>query len=136
MSSEAQFVVIDGIHDARNLIYATWLRCYEANSLQSKNVPRDVFFAEHHGVIDRIFARNPEIKLAVLPDDPSVVLGWAVTEPNTVHFVYVKPTFRKYGIAKALLSHVRRPFMYTHHTYILRELNRHVADSTFNPYRA
>lgn len=131
----SDFKIISGVNDARNLIYATWLRSYEANSLQTKNIKRDAFFAGHHRVLDAIFARDPQVTLAVLPDDESVVLGWAVTEPGVVHYCYVKPSFRRYGIAKALLNHVHRPFEYTHHTFILRQIPQHVEDCDFNPYR-
>lgn len=132
-----QFIVVDGVGDARNLIYATWLRCYQTNSPAAKNIHKDTFFAEHHLVLDAIFDRNPTVKLAVLPDDPSVVLGWSVTEgEDLVHFVYVKPAFRKYGLATALLGHVKQPFTYTHWTYVLRDLHNKVKDSQFNPYKA
>lgn len=132
----SEFQIISGVHDAKNLIYATWLRSYEANSLQTKNIRRDAFFAGHHKILDGIFARDPEVKLAVLPDDPSVVLGWSVTEPGVVHYVYVKPSFRRYGIARSLLAHMPSAFEYTHHTYVLRQLHKHIEKCEFNPYRA
>lgn len=131
----SEFAIVAGVGNAKNLIYATWLRSYEANSLRSKHIPRDVFFEEHHKVLDGIFDRNPEVHLAVLPDDPDVVLGWSVTEPGLIHFVYVKPSFRKYGIATALLQHVQRPFIYSHATYVLRDMPKHVEGCTFNPYK-
>lgn len=130
----SDFVILDGIHDARNLIYATWLRSYQANSLAAKHISRDDFFAGHHLVLDRIFAREPIVRLAVMPESPEVVFGWSVTEPGMVHYVYVKPAFRRHGIARALLDHIKAPFIYTHHTYILRDLHKHVAGSAYNPY--
>jgi GNAT superfamily N-acetyltransferase len=51
-----------------------------------------------------------------------------------IHYVYVKPAFRRHGVARALLDHIEAPVIYTHHTYILRDLHRHVAGSVFNPY--
>lgn len=129
-------MVLDGIGTARNLIFATWLRSYQTSSLMSKAIPKDTFFAEHHKVIERVLSRNPTVRLAVLPDDPEVVLGWSVTEPKTVHYVYVKPSFRRYGIARALLAHVERPFVHTHHTYLLRDLTKHLDGCVFNPYEA
>lgn len=155
----SDFVILDGLHDARNLIYATWLRSYQANSLATKNIPRDIFFAHHHRVLDGIFEGNPTVKLAVMPESPEVVFGWSVTQPAritvglphdkgtiaardavmapagwVVHYVYVKPAFRRHGVAKALLEHVTGPVVYTHHTYILRDLHKHVAGSAYNPY--
>lgn len=149
----SDFIVTDGTAEARNLVYATWLRSYQSSSLATKHIPRDVFFANHHLVLDRIFARAPVVKVAVMPDAPEVVFGWSVTEPrqrtsivdreagivrvepaDLVHYVYVKPAFRRHGVAKALLEHIKAPFTYTHHTYILRDLHKHVAGSAYNPY--
>lgn len=136
--SDTNFVIVDATDDAKNLIFATWLRSYEASSMMSKLIPRDTFFAEHHKVLERIFARTPTVKLAVLPDQPDVVLGYAVTEGQVVHYVYVKPAFRRYGIATSLLQAcgIKPKYIYTHHTYILRtDLHNKVKDATFNPYK-
>lgn len=135
--SEQPFAIIEGLNDARSLVYATWLRCYYSSSPFSRNVPKDVFFREHHAVIDRIMTRNPVVRLAVLPDDPSVVFGWSVHEPGLglIHFCYVKPSFRRYGIAKALLAGVEPRGEYTHFTYILKDLEPKLGGLTFNPYR-
>ena len=142
--SEPLYHIIDGLHDARSLVYATWLRSYQAASPHTKHIPREVYFREHHKVLDRIFARAPTVKLATMPDDPNVVFGWAVIEPgipeynqaDVVHYVYVKPDFRGYGIARALLAHVERPFTYTHWTWVVRDLDKHLEKCIFNPYGA
>jgi GNAT superfamily N-acetyltransferase len=128
-----EFGILEGVGSARNLIYATWLRSYEASSLMTKLVPREQFFAGHHKVLDGIFARDPQVRLAVLPADTEVVLGWLVREGAVVHYVYVKPAFRRYGIARALLGD--EPWTtYTHHTYPLREIS--LAGKVFDPYAA
>lgn len=134
--SEPLYHIVDGLHDARSLVYATWLRSYQAASPQTKHIPREIYFREHHKVLDRIFARAPTIKLATMPDDSNVVFGWAVTEGDVVHYCYVKPDFRRYGIARALLAHVQRPFTYTHWTWIVRDLDKHLEKCIFNPYGA
>lgn len=36
------------------------------------------------------------------PEDASVIYGFAVFEPEALHFVYVKGAFRGFGIGKAL----------------------------------
>lgn len=136
MSDQQIFQIADGIGDAKSLIYATWLRSYHSASLRTKTIPKDTFFREHHKVIDRILDRpETKVRLAVMPDDPSVVFGWAVTEgPDVVHYVYVKPSFRKYGIARALLSGISAPFTYTHETFVLRDLYPRLEGCGFNPY--
>ena len=134
MSEAQQFVVIDGINDARSLVYSTWLRSYQQSGPSVRKVSRTDFFAGHHKVLDGIFARDPVVKLAVFPDDPTVVFGWSVTEGNAVHYVYVKPDFRRFGVATALLSHINRPFSYSHYTYVLRDLDKHLNGCSHNPY--
>ena len=130
------FHVIDGTVDAKNLIYATWLRSYQSNSHLVRHISRNDFFAGHHDVLDGIFAREPIVKLAVMPDDHSVILGWACYEPGTLHYVYVKPSFRRYGVAKALLAEVQHPFTYTHRTDNLTYFDKHLQGCNYNPYRA
>jgi len=130
------FHVVDATADAKNLIYATWLRSYQSSSHLVRHVSRNDFFAGHHDVLDRIFAREPIVKLAVMPDDHSVILGWACYEPGTLHYVYVKPSFRRYGVAKALLAGVQHPFTYTHRTDNLSYFDKHLEGCHYNPYRA
>jgi len=149
------FHVVDGTADAKNLIYATWLRSYQSSSHLVRHVSRNDFFAGHHDVLDRIFAREPIVKLAVMPDDHSVILGWACYEPwqqmdivdraagvlqvsrqLVLHYVYVKPSFRRYGVAKALLADLKRPFTYTHRTDNLSYFDKHLEGCHYNPYRA
>lgn len=134
--SDQNFAIVHGIRDARPLVFATWLRSFQATSDLGKKLPRDAFFASHHRVIERILARGATVTLAVLPDDTSVVFGWSVTEGNVVHYVYVKPDFRKFGLATALLAHVEKPFTYSHATSALPKLAHKLHNCTYNPYTA
>lgn len=130
----SDYIIIPDQGTAKSLVYATWLRSYEASSLAAKNIPRDVFFAEHHKIIDAIMQRGASVRLAVLPDEPDVVLGWAVVEGPLVHYVYIKPPFRRHGMATALLADVKKPFVYTHWTHVLRDLHAKLDGCVFNPY--
>lgn len=133
--SDQNFAIVHGIRDARALVFSTWLRSFQATNDFAKRLPRDAFFASHHQVIERILARGATVTLAVLPDDHSVVFGWAVTEgPATVHYVYVKPDFRKFGIARALLEHVEKPFIYSHTTNKASQLSHKLVNCAYNPY--
>ena len=134
MSEAAEYVIIDGLNDARSLVYSTWLRSYQQSGPAVKKVSRADFFAGHHRVLDGIFARNPTVKLAVFPEDHSVVFGWSVSEPGVLHYAYVKPDFRKFGIARALTAHLTKPFAYSHYTYVVRDLEKHLAGCSHNPY--
>src|SRR5436309_249818 len=83
-------------------VFATWLRCYRYSSAFAKPIPEEVFFRFHHAVIQRILSRGASLRIAHLADEPGVILGYLVTEPGVVHFVYVKKPFRRNGIARSL----------------------------------
>lgn len=139
----------------RPLIFATWLRAYRHGSHFPRRIPDSIFFAEHHAVAEELLERSI-VRVATPVDEPEVILGWAVletlepeptdpTSPVAVHFVYVKPPFRRAGIARALLSptvpEVERlggRVLYTHETFPLKleRLAAHVERWAFNPYLA
>ena len=48
-----------------------------------------------------------EVRVACPPDDESVIYGVAVLGPgNVLHCIFVRPTWRKLGLAKALLHDI------------------------------
>lgn len=52
-------------------------------------------------------APETEVRVACPPDEESVIYGLAVLrKPSTIHCVFVRPTWRKLGIAKSLLEGV------------------------------
>lgn len=54
-----------------------------------------------HNIINQ---HNCSIRLAVLSDDHDVVLGFAVLQPKTVHYVFVDKDQRRLGIGKNLIK--------------------------------
>jgi GNAT superfamily N-acetyltransferase len=140
--------------DDRPLIFATWLRSYRHGSQTPRRIPDAVYFARHHELIEELLDLS-DVRIAHPVGEPEVILGWSVVEvlepdeigepsPAVVHFVYVKPPFRRAGVARALLAHVDRlessgsPVLYTHETFTLKaeQLAAHVARWTFDPYLA
>ena len=130
----AQWKIATAGAEAHPLVFATLLKSYYHGSLWAKHVPREVFFARHHAVVERLLAES-SLRVAHLADDPAVILGYALVAPPTVHYLYVKPSFRRFGIAKALLDDIARFREHSHHTFALRDLEgKH--SLTYNPYRA
>lgn len=140
--------------DDRPLIFATWLRSYRHGSQTPRRVPDAIYFARHHELIEELLDLS-DVRIAHPPGEPEVILGWSVVEllepdaegepaPVAVHYVYVKPPFRRAGVARALLAHVDRlessgsAVLYTHETFTLKaeELAAHVARWAFDPYLA
>jgi hypothetical protein len=67
-------------------------------------IPQDTFMGAYHGFLDHLFSRpGIVIRVACLESDPDVILGFSVAQNNVLHFVFVKPQWRKIGIAKMLV---------------------------------
>ncbi len=140
-------------HDDRPLIFATWLRAFRHGSHFPRHIPEREFFAAHHNVVEALLDRSA-VQVAHPVAEPEVILGWSAVEtleperggpsPLAVHFVYVKPAFRRAGIARRLLNVVALnesggvPVWFTHETFALRlsGVAAHVKRWNFNPYLA
>jgi GNAT superfamily N-acetyltransferase len=132
----APFSLRPGGPDDLPFVFATWLRSYKRSSSFARRVPNDVFYKFHHQAIERILVRtSAQLRIAHAPDAPGVILGYAVTEPGVVHFVYVKGDFRRFGIGSALLAHVDvNACVFTHWTEGWDLLLKRWPQAQYNPY--
>ena len=74
--------------------------------------------------------------MACLPNDVSVVLGYLVSEPQIIHYVFVKESFRRFGIARMLFDHEHDDLGLTectHKTFISDEIIRNHG-LVYNPF--
>ena len=87
------------------MVYSKFLRSLRYGNDYFKLIDKDAYFEVYHNYFNSLLSR-PEaiIKLAVLSDDTDVVLGWALVEPNILHYVYVNKDYRKTGIGTYLVS--------------------------------
>lgn len=87
-----------------NFIYSTWLKGLYFSCEYFKKIPSQVFFVDYQRIIDSIL-ENPDVFLhvACLPDDQDVILGYSITTQNIIHWIFVKESWRKLGICKALV---------------------------------
>ena len=73
------------------------------------------------------------LKVAVLTDDSDVTLGWSLSEPETLHYIFVASDYRKTGIGRSLLPKDIKNI--THLTQIgLKIWNKLFKDAIFNPF--
>lgn len=87
----------------RALIFSKWLRSLRYGNDYFKLIDQDTYFAVYHAYLEQLLTRpDSTVRLAVLTDDPDVVLGWAVSEGNRLHYVYVNRENRRVGIARKL----------------------------------
>lgn len=90
--------------DDRNYVLSSWLRSY-AESGEFRGVTRAVYFALYEPLVKRLLERST-VAVATLPEATDVVLGWMAIEDDALHYLLVKPRWRKLGIAKWLLGSI------------------------------
>lgn len=89
--------------DYLNLIYAKFLRSLKYGNDFFKLIDNDIYFKVYHDYIEHLLNReNAIIRLAVLSDDETNVLGWSLMEAGILHYVFVMREQRRQGIAKEL----------------------------------
>lgn len=68
------------------------------------SIDQDVFMKAYHIHLEKLFER-PEVMIGIacLVSDPDVILGFSVFDPSVLHFVFVKPDWRRIGIATDLV---------------------------------
>lgn len=119
----------------KNFILATWLRGLFLGSRYFRRIDRKAFFENYHRAIEFILAHpGVVVKVAVLKEDPEVIIGYAVTSQNdtVLHWVHCKGAWRRIGVAKGLIP----PSIHTvtHLTDVgMSILNKH-RDVKFNPF--
>lgn len=116
-------------------LYNSWLKSYR-DSPTVQSISNTVYYAEQHKLIERLL-QAPEAKAVVAcnPEDPTQIYGYIVYQPDVLHWVYVKHTFRGAGIARMLVAEagLSAKLIYTHR---VKNSERLVGerDATYNPY--
>ena len=105
-------------------ILKSWLRAHCHGSKEAQLAGRH-YWTHHREIAMRILARAA-VLVATWAKDPSVVAGFAVTEAGRVHFVYVRKSFWRMGIARRLLAGMlsQEGVVYTHRTHMIVGLLR------------
>ena len=116
--TEKLFTVRPAQESDRGFIFSTWMNAlYYGNRWRkdSEKVPgapidlygemdEKLFFQCYRQVIDKILSKKTtSAVIACLSDDADSILGYAITEPEVLHFVFVKEAWRRIGIAKAIV---------------------------------
>jgi len=114
-----------------NFIYQTWLKGLYYGSDFFKQMRSDDFYRYYEQIVKRIIGfPGSEVRVACLSDDHEVVLGYCVFNDSTLHWVFVKPQWRKLGIAKELVPDTIKTV--THLTKVGKSLKP--KEWAFNPF--
>ena len=88
--------------DDEALIYQTWLKGLYFGSSWFSKMDQKTFFQKYRIVINDLLLRS-QVFVAALKEDQDTVLGYSVIQENILHWIFVKTSWRKMGIAKRLL---------------------------------
>lgn len=122
-----------------NFILSTWLRCYRFQSPTVNRVPNHVFYPKHQLFIEKLLKKSTAL-MAVMKEDPVVILGYLISEPGTLHFCYIKKECRGEGIARLLLKNqgfdLSKETEFSHFTRDMDPICRKFPTLVFNPYQS
>lgn len=104
-----EVVIRGGTPDDVNFVKATWAKSLYNGSSYYSPMDSKTFLMEQTRVIQNILLKaSISLRVACLPDDPSIVLGYAVLNWENsrpiLNYIYVKGSFRQQGIANKLLE--------------------------------
>lgn len=106
ISKEELIAFRDGQATDTNFIFSTFLRGLYYGDSWFSLIPKDTFMKNYHAVLEAVLASpKTKVRVACLKDDPEVILGYSILNQSETacHFVFVKATWRKIGIAKSLV---------------------------------
>ncbi len=114
-------------------VMATFLRGLYYGESWFSMIPKDIFMSNYKLVGEALISKAT-VHVACLPDDPDVILGYSIlsTDYSTIHYVFVKSSFRNRGIMKALIPSM--PTTVTHLTALGKTLLPKLKDCIFNPF--
>lgn len=111
-----------------NFMMATWLRGLYYGNDWFNRIDKDIFMDNYHKIIDFLIVKpSIQTRVACLKEDPSVILGYSVSEATTLHWVFVKRAWRNIGIAHDLVPKDIQTVTHLTNAWIK-------TDYTFNPF--
>jgi len=123
-------------------IFSSWLRHYKNRSYFAKRIRNSIYYKWHHLIVERALSSPNCVAMIAHPEnEPDVILGFVVgeksDEASVLHFIYVKPAFKRMGIAKHLLkkSGLENSDFFTHWTFDVDGLLAKLPNMNYDPYR-
>lgn len=115
-----QFTRDDGtIDDEMDLVFDSWSRSFR-KSPWAGCVPNHLWDSTARASIGELVDRSLVIVAVInLPNGKRRVMGYSVSEPGVLHWLYVKDDYRGFGVGRALRDLTTRDwqqFVYTHRT--------------------
>jgi GNAT superfamily N-acetyltransferase len=108
--SEVQLAVRSPTQRDIEFITSSWLRSFRDGYFVS-TVPNRIYFNQHHKILEKLIPRATCL-IACNEMDPDHIYGYVIAEVMdqhlVVHYIYVKDSLRRFGVAKKLVQHLLR----------------------------
>ena len=120
-------------------VLATWIKS-NRNSPATRAFPSPIYLiGQRHRIMRLLNKAGTRITVACDSEEPSLIYGYAVwTDDDILHYVYVKSTYRRLGVAKRLLEGKDvTPILYTHRSpdiWVEQLLRDKYIHYVYNPY--
>lgn len=107
-----------------SFVFNSWLKSFKDSAMMT-GVSSTIYFKEMHDVIKSIISDpNTSIIIACSNDDDETIFGYAVGQAVgaalILHWVYVKHTFRNFGIGRNLEAAIKMGVPHESIGYALR----------------
>lgn len=120
-------------------IYHSWIQSMHHDSRLGKSCLTEVFLQGQTQVIDAILSEpDTDIHVACDLTEHDVIFGYMVFQkPRTLHYVFVKKDFRRFGIADYFATWMmpQEDVEYTHRTESTKSfIIKNYPQMTYNPF--
>lgn len=120
-------------------IFNAWLRSYRTSDF-ARNIDSKIYYSEQHNLIERLLQKS-ETLVIVSETDSTQIYGFICSTKTdgilTIHYLYVKHSFRKLGLARSLLQVAKHDpsiaSVYTHETKTGKKLSK-IFNMFYHPY--
>lgn len=92
----------DSSPEDMNFIYSTWLRGLYFGNDWFREIDQDTYFKAYQLVVEQVLTRS-KVQVICLRDDHDTILSYCVSEGTKLHYIFTKPVWRKFGLAKQLI---------------------------------
>ncbi len=89
----------------KSLVFSTFLKGLYYGNRWFKQIDKKLYMQNYSRVLEGLLARPTTVVIMIsLQDDPDVIIGYSIQEPEILHWVYVKTTWRNMGLSKKLVQ--------------------------------
>lgn len=118
--------------DDEAFIFASWLNSHLPN--RDMRISKAIYYQEQHALIRELMSTDAFL-VAADPEDTNLIFGWLagaeLSVGRVLDYIFVKPPYRRMGIALKLLKDFGPVDAFTHWSPVAEKL---VPGSTYDPY--